>query len=621
MNISSSNENTLKNDNLYGLFTILMVILFISLSGMIFYQFIPVFDFSMFSDKAQKNTQKTRYVVLNSSDTLNYMKQNKFPIDNHNKTIEEFRKRLEKDGIKTRVTDEDGITKLSKDTILIAPDVYTLSKKHEKILLDFLNRGGKLLFNFQFAYFYPDGKYRGAKLIQKITGLQSINKNIPKSMSGKTFMVPKVLSPLDYKNKKPNRMDLILYDPLPLFKSTKYTPDMRLSTWEVVSTLVVDNKEIPLENAGLAWHGNYGKGSWYYFSFPLYSFMELRKEHDFISTAKNALEFLSHKSMAIAYPFVDAKKAVFVSEDTEYKYTNLTNYVALCRKYDINTTLFCVANLAEKHPQITKDASDFKVVEIGSHSYSHSKIMGESKEKVVKEISGSKKILESITGRQVFGFRPPREEIDQVMADEMVKSGYTYTMEHTKPYLIPYEEHKGLITIPRHGTDDYQYIVQQKMSDKNILKTILSESKVLTSMNILYTLSTHTHLLSNENNISVTESYFKYLNQHKDIAVLKGKDIAKRAKFLSHISLSTAYTKDNIIVTIDNKNMNEVSNFTFRLYWSNLSQLGKIVKVESIMPNLKAYEKERDNDRKYVDITIPALPPVSKTTVFITYQE
>ena len=617
MNISFLNKNT----DLYGIFTVLMILLFISLSGMVFYQFIPVFDFSMFSDKVQESNKTSRYVILDSSDTRVYMKKRKYPIKNHIQMISEFRERLAKDGITTSVIDENGIAQLSKDTILIAPDVYALSQEHAKVLLEFLNKGGRLFFNFQFAYSYPNGKYRGNKLIQQITGLQSINRNIPKSMSGKVFMIPKLLSPLNYKNIKPSRIDLILYDPLPLLSSSKSIPDLILSDWDITSTPIVNNKKIALENAGLSWHGSYGKGSWYYFSFPMYTFMEMRNENDFISIVKNAIEFLAHKSTAIAYPFLDAKKAVFISEDTEYKYTNLIKYTQLCRKYDINTTLFCVVNLSEKYPNITKAASELKVVEIGSHSYSHTKIMGESKEIINREIAGSKKILEKITHQKVFGFRPPREEIDKIMADKLVEAGYTYTMEHTKAYLIPYEEYKGLITIPRHGTDDYQYIVRQKMDDKDILKRIISESKMLTSMNILYTLSTHTHLLSSDEHIHVTESYFKYLNKHKDISILKGKDIVRKAKLLSSISLSTKETKDNIIVTIDNKNIREVNNFTFRLYWPNILELGNIYKVESILSNLKVYERDRDSNKKYVDITIPLLAPVSKTTIFINYKE
>ena len=614
MIISFSSESAMKK-NLYGLLTFLMMMLFITLSGVVFYQFIPVLDFSLFSGNPFK--KKSKYVILNSSDTVAYMKKNALSIDNRNKTIDKFRKRLEDNGIETRVTDEEGIAKLSKDSVLIAADTYALSQRHEKMLLDFIKKGGRVLFNYHFAYFYPSGKYRGDRLIRKITGLKSIKREITKNAHDGIFMIPKLLSPLAYKNSKPSRMDLILYDPLPVFKSENGSADMMLSNWAVTSTPLLGGNRLELESAGIAWHGNYGKGSWYYFSFPIYSFLEIRDEKAFISTAKNALEFLANRFTVIPYPYLDAKKAVFISEDTEFKYPNLTHYSNLCRKYDINTTLFCVAKLAERYPNITKEASDTKGIEIASHSYSHTKIIGEREEKVKKEISGSKKILEKITGRKIYGFRPPREEIDQIMASTLIESGYIYTMEHTKDYLIPYQEHMGLITIPRHGTDDYHYFIKQQLSDSSIVDNIIYETDMLTSMNILYTLSLHTHLLSEKENLPILEKYFKYLKSRKDITVLNGKNLAVRTKMLSSIGVSTSKTTGNIIVTIDNKNKKEVKNFTFRLYWPNLEKVGK---VKSEIMGLGVYEKERNNDKKYIDITVPRLSPKSATALFLPYK-
>ncbi len=614
MIISFSSEFAMKK-NLYGLLTFLMMLLFITLSGVVFYQFIPILDFSMFSTNPFH--KKSKYIILNSADTKAYMRKNGLSIDNHTKTIDKFRKRLEDNGIETRVTDEEGIAKLSKNSVLIAADVYALSHRHEKMLLDFIKKGGRVLFNFQFAYFYPNGKYRGDRLVKKITGLKSIKRTVTKNPSDGIFMIPKLLSPLAYKNSKPVRMDLILYDPLPVFKSDKTVPDMMLSNWAITSTPLLGGSRLALDSAGVAWHGNYGKGSWYYFSFPVYSFLEMRDEEKFIATAKNALEFLAKRFTVVPYPYLDAEKVIFISEDTEFKYTNLTYYSKLCHKYDINTTLFCVAKLAEKHPDITKEVSDLKGIEMASHGYSHTKIIGEREEKVKKEIAGSKKILEKITGKKVYGFRPPREEIDKLMAETLIDSGYIYTMEHTKDYLLPYYEHRGLITIPRHGTDDYLYFVKQQLNDNSIVENIIYETEMLTRMNILYTLSLHTHLLSEKENLLILENYLKYLKKNKDVTVLNGKSIAMRAKLLSSIALSTSETTGNIIVTIDNRNDREVKNFTFRLYWPNLERVGK---VKSEILGLGVYEKMRDNDKKYIDITVPRLSPKSATALFLPYK-
>ena len=390
-----------------------------------------------------------------------------------------------------------------------------------------------------------------------------------------------------------------------------------MTNWEIISTPLINNKPIPLENAGTIWHGMHGKGSWIYCSFPLSSFLDMHI-NDFSLLILNIINYLHNDISLAKYPYIDTKKAIFISEDTEYKYENMINYAYLAQKYKIDTTLFCVASLAERHKDITREAATLSHIEIGSHSYFHKKIVGENEETVKKEIVYSKEVLEKISNTKVYGFRPPREEIDEKMAYWLKKAGYTYVMEKAKEYLLPKEEIDGLITIPRHGTDDYIYLINLDWNEDKILNRIIFELNFLTTLNALYTLSTHTHLLNYGKNIKVIEKFFKYVSERKDIKTIKGKDLAKRAKLFKNIHLSYTKTFNQIFIEIKNGNYEEVKNFTFRLYWHNLKKIGEI---KSEILNIKVEEIQRDNKEKFCDICVQKLKPNSNLTLILPYNE
>jgi hypothetical protein len=360
------------------------------------------------------------------------------------------------------------------------------------------------------------------------------------------------------------------------------------------------------------WHGKYKKGNWIYFNFPLYVLLDMKND-DFKFIFHNIINYLTSTLTISLYPYVDYKKAIFISEDTEYKYPYGLNFAKLANKYDINVTMFCVAKLAQQYPEITKKESEFPNVEIGSHSYSHSKIVGTSLEKYKKEIIGSKQILEKIINKKIYGFRPPREEIDDIMVKMLIKSGYIYTMEKEKPYLLPKEEYKGLVTLPRHGTDDYLYLVELDWNKKQILNRIIHETNFLTKINSLYTLSVHTHLLSYKSNIAIEKAFFEYLKTKKDIMPLKGIDLAKRYFWKKNIFINTEFYINKAIVNIKNENKIPIKNLKIRIYTPNT--VVKSITPEIINVKSKIIKKTKD----YIDVKIYKINAKSNIALIVEY--
>jgi len=593
----------------YSILVFLFLFGLITISGYVFYQMWPRYtkNYSMIPLIKQPHT----IYLLNSKDNLElFFSKMNLSSDNYLNNIKKFKQKLTNLGYEVKVINENKIASLKPHDILIAFDEYAISNKHFKELKEFIKKGGNFIFNYHFGYL-NENKFLKAKRIEEITNLKLLKETISKDDT--LFFIPKLLSPVGMSSQNARRYDIVLYgnDVLPLFES-KTTPDAILTNWSVTATPLIKNHLLDINKSGVMWHGLYGKGKWFYISMPLYVFLDMPKD-EFNLIFKNIITYLQNPITAIAYPFIDSKKVVFISEDTEYKYENMLPFSRLAKEYDINVTLFCVARLAKQYKDMTKEVSTYPNIEIGSHSYSHTKIMGTNEEKVKKEIVGSKEIIENIIGKKIYGFRPPREEIDKLMTYWLINSGYIYVMEKIKPYLLPKETSPNFFTIPRHGTDDYTYIIELDWNKNQILNKIIQETILLTKMNALYTLSVHTHLLSYKSNLDVSKRYFKYLNTQKDIKTLKGIDIAKRANILKNLQIKADNFQNKTTLKITNNSIYPIINGKFRIYHPNMD-------IKSITPELfQTKLKIINSNKEYSDVEISKIPPKTTTIIFIEY--
>jgi len=326
---------------------------------------------------------------------------------------------------------------------------------------------------------------------------------------------------------------------------------------------------------------------------------------------KTPLELLRHESAAVLYPFLHLKNVVFVSEDTEYKYPQLLRFARLAGEFGIPSTLFCVASLAQKYPDITKEAAALAGIEIASHSYSHTSLEEVDDAGLVRETAYAKEILEQISGQEVIGFRPPKEEIDKRAKEAIIEAGYRYVMERTRPHLLPFLDDE-LVIIPRHGTDDYNYLVNLDWDQEEILRQILRENAFLNDLGALFTLSVHTHLLTYDTNIEVLRRYFAYLKSRKEITPLNGRQLETIARKKSKISIEVQRNPKSLVVTLRNGNSEPVDRVRFRLY-----HLGekRIERVYSEIINIKARIIEEGKD--YVDVEVERLYPEAALSLIL----
>ncbi len=610
-------EKGLKKSGLYGV-KLAFLILFLTL--IFSYATYNILEKYLPENFAVINIAKDKIYILKSDSTLKLFLKYGISQDIYEDRLQKFANLLKELSYKTVFIEEKDIDKLHSNDKLALIDTLALREKTALKIKDFVKNGGKIIFNYNIAFSNENAKFIGDRFLNSITKLKFNNEynyiNLKKEGG---YLSVKILSPITKFNPNGKRMDLILYDNIPIFTSPdNLKPDAILTNYTQSQTPIIENKfdMLSIKKAGAVWHGEYGDGKWVYFSFPSYALFEAKESaKSFKNLIKGMLNYLNNDVIIRKYPFIDAKNAIFVSEDTEYKFENLLHFSNLSQKYKIPVTAFLVGFLAKEYQDIVKEASKNPFLEFGSHSYSHKKIVGNSESYIKKEIIGSKNLIEKISNKKVFGFRPPREEIDNKMRYYLKKGGYRYVLEQEKDYLLPYKNEE-LMTIPRHGVDDYTYLMNLDWDSGEILSHIIKEANVLKYLNGIYTLSIHTHLIAYGSNIKILEDFFKFLKSHKDFTALNGYGIYKRLKLNQNIDLLKTVSAKNIIVTIKNNNKEEVKNFTFKIFPSKKLVLKTIT---SEISGIKIIFKKQ-NDGNYI-VKIGSLKPKSSLTLFISYEK
>ena len=609
--ITMNNEH----EDRYGLKLLLsMTILMLLLAYTSFYLMQNYFSKSFL----EFNLSGKKVYFLESKTLEKMYEKNGMDYTAYKKHISYFKELCLKNSYEALDIESQDLGKLKKGSKLIALDMMSLSNSELDNIDSFVSNGGKIIFNFTSGFLDSSLRYRKDNLVTRISGLvldEKIN-TVRYDRNSTAYVSTKLLSPLTQNLPEGKALELALYDPLPIFDTPdNLQPDAYLTTWTQVSYLhITKNKELSKKQSGLLWHGYKEKGKWVYFSFPTYSLIEVSPDK-YANLFKGMLEYLDTDIIAVPYPYVDAKNVVFISEDTEYKYENLEHFSDVAEKNHFPVTAFCVVNLAQEHKKMMEKVAKNKYLEIGSHSYTHEKIVGESDAVYKKETIGSKKALYDLTKQHIYGFRPPREEIDEKMIKLLEEGGFKYILSAGEERLTPYYM-GNIMIIPRHGTDDYSYLINLDWSGSEILKQMEHEVNVVAALNGMYTMSTHTHLMSYSSNINITDNFFKYVNAHKELTPMNGKMLYDKITQKSKVTLKTKATMKKLIITLNNNNDIPILNMHYNLY---LDSKVKIKNIESEIIGVKT-ELIKVNNNEYT-LIIKEMKPMSQMVLFLNYEE
>jgi peptidoglycan/xylan/chitin deacetylase (PgdA/CDA1 family) len=561
-------------------------------------------------------SEKQELYILQSDTLKTFYEKNGMDYRAYNKRIIYLENIAKENHYEIKKIKSTQLKKLPKHSLLLALDMMSLSEKEIQEINNFVTQGGHILFNFTSGFLTASLTYRKNNLVHSIAGLE-LNPNINTiklDLQTPCYLSTKLASPITQFLPKGEALDFNVYDPLPIFKTKRDVEvDGYLTNWSQTNYIyITPSKELNASQSSLIYHGSKGDGKWIYFTFPTYVFLDADKM-DYANLFKGMLSYLKNMITIVPYPYVDAKNVVFVSEDTEYKYENLKQFYDVSYKHKFPVTAFCVAQLAKKHQKLMQEVAQSPYLEIGSHSYTHDKIVGESDEVYTRETKGSKELLENITGKKVVGFRAPREEIDTKLLHSLESSGYTYILNEGENRLTSHFKENMLI-IPRHATDDYSYLINLDWSAQEILTNMIKELHTVVNLNGMYTLSTHTHLMNFGSNITILDKFFTYVKQHKEMVPMNGSMIYARVYNKEHLTFEKKLTQKKVILTIANNTNHKVMHAHYELYVDPSIILED---VDSEIIGLKTSLKKLSRT-KYL-LVVDTLKPQSQVTLFLNY--
>ncbi len=514
-----------------------------------------------------------------------------------------------------QVTQTAKLDVVDKNAILVLLDTLALSQTDKAKIAQFVKEGGSLLFNSSAGFRDQFSEYKGDAFVHSLTGLSLSPEYGYLQFPNGLMATPKILSPLTKALSNGPLLEIVLYDPLPLFIMPEdRSADLYMTNHSQVAFPKINGKPVPRTSSGLAWSGVYGKGKWVYTSLPLYSLYEsVESKKELLQLYHGMVEYLTHDVIIRSYPYLDAQSVSFVSEDTEYRYESAGQFSDLSLAYKVPTTIFCVAALAEENKELMSEVAKNPYLEVGSHSYTHTAIVGTPEANYQHETRDAKTVLESITGKKVEGFRPPREELDALLISNLETAGYRYTLTNNEGILYPYfRDH--IMIIPRHGTDDYSYLVNLDWTPNEIGENMVRESQFYEELNAIYTMSTHTHLMNFSTNISILEHYFKYLQNNTGMRSMNGEMIYARITAMQKITISAKSDLEAVTIKVTNQNDTIIKDYTFRLY--SMQHAVKTVTADQNATVLQMHKVQKG----IYDVTVAELQPSSQLVLHAQYQ-
>jgi peptidoglycan/xylan/chitin deacetylase (PgdA/CDA1 family) len=117
-------------------------------------------------------------------------------------------------------------------------------------------------------------------------------------------------------------------------------------------------------------------------------------------------------------------------------YKDNLDAIEILNKYNVPFTLYVTSNTLDTEGYLSaediKSLSSLTNCEIGSHSYDHVKLDTISNDKILYQLSESKKILEGITGTKISGISYPHGSYNEYTLSILKSIGYEYASSSIK---------------------------------------------------------------------------------------------------------------------------------------------------------------------------------------------
>ncbi len=186
--------------------------------------------------------------------------------------------------------------------------------------------------------------------------------------------------------------------------------------------------------------------------------------------------------------------AVF-AVDSEDKFENVEQQLAIFRKAAFPSTFFVVSNLFQKYPDMMKGVNDN--VEIASHSENHDTFEQLAQQQQFDRIQTSRLEIEELSKKPVQGFRPPVEKYndDTVAATLANRLAYFAGDGHFFRFAPLYVAGGRLLFFPRVTSDDFSIHQRRDLANGDEIVRVLSDDyEHVRLLGGLYFFSMHTQI-------------------------------------------------------------------------------------------------------------------------------
>lgn len=318
-------------------------------------------------------------------------------------------------------------------------------------------------------------------------------------------------------------------------------------------------------------HGNYNKGRFVWFGFPLTSvtgdsFSQAIKT----KLLRNALLWTLQKSLVQIKPWpLNYQAAAIISSHVEQNFRNVSNVLKVLKAQKVKGSFFILASLAESNATLVKKMA--AVGEIGVHGYAHTGFKGLPYEVQTQELKKSIKILEKICRKKISGFCPPYGSYDDNTLKAANTNGLNYLVtaivegNNLAPNFI--RDFDDFIIIPKPNKDDYDIFYRDSIIEpKAVLQELKDDFDRVYDLGGYYALVLHTQILAADSNYLVLARMIDYLKT-KRVWLTTWQEITEWWRKMRNLQLvMEEKDKFNIRLTLTNRGKSSAENFKIQIF-------------------------------------------------------
>ena len=417
---------------------------------------------------------------------------------------------------------------LTPETLVIAPEALCLANGEIEAVFRHLRRGGGVVANWAFGSRDGQCRWRGWDTLRDFTDAQDV---IEYQAGDELFVTVPAGLPVSTGLAPGARIEFYSDGHLGLLTPG---PHVYWSDWALNS---LSNGGESAADAALALNRTLGGGRAVWFGFRPRQAVSPLDQNRVTRLVRNGLQWAAGLPTAEVASWPEGRRAgMLIAEDSENGFANAASLARLLREAGLPGTFYAVSKMALEHPELADSLT--AAGELGSHTADHVPTAGLPLGEQQIRLALSRRELESWSGGDVVGLRPPEERFDEATLRAWLR---VVDADRGVPYLAAvngarsaapevYRYPEGpIVMLPRLMKDDYNVVVQQgTRRPERMLAAYLEGMQKLGALGGLAFVSLHTQIAGTPGQIGVVGAVLDTVVAQRDIWwTATGADIAR----------------------------------------------------------------------------------------------